>query len=284
MILVDYNQVTISNITMQIKMNKGVLDEGMIRHMILNSIRMYRTKFKDKYGEIVICADATNYWRKDFFPNYKAHRKHDQEESDLDWNELFRILNKIRDEIAENFPYKVLRVDRAEADDIIGTLCNEFGRDLGGDPILIVSGDHDFKQLQKYSNVSQYAPVGKKFIKHSNPEEYLKEHIIRGDKGDGVPNFLSEDNSFVDNIKQKSIMKKKLAGWLKQKPEEYCDEKMLRNWKRNEQMVDLSKIPENITGAIMDQFNNTKEGNRSKLFNYFVKNKLKNLMQQIQEY
>ena len=257
MIVVDFNQVTIASITMQLTLNKGVLEEDLVRHMVLNSLRMYHTKFKAKYGEMIICADATQYWRKDLFKFYKAHRKEDQKESSIDWNLLFQCLNKIR----------------------------EFGKQLGGDPILIVSGDKDFKQLQKYSNVDQWAPVQKKFIRENNPAMYLKEHIIRGDSGDGVPNFLADDDTLINaDKKQPKIYKTKVAEWLKMEPEEFCDEDMMVRWKRNEALVDLDNIPDNIQEETISQYHAQEGKDRSKLFNYFINNKLMNLMDNITEF
>lgn len=280
----DFNQILISNIMMQIKMNKRELEENMVRHMVLNSIRAYRTKFKNKFSdELIIACDDTQYWRKDHFPFYKSTRKDDREKSEIDWNLLFACLNKIREEVRENFPYKVIQVRHAEADDVIGVLCHEFGAYVGGDPILIISGDKDFKQLQQFTNVSQYSPTTKRFIKNNDPIGYIKEHIIRGDRSDGVPNFLSPDNTFAIGKKQKPILTKKLEVWMKQEPEDFCDEEMLRNWKRNEMMVDLSFVPENIKSQVLEQYNE-QTPNRSKLFNYFVKMKLKNLMGSIQEF
>jgi len=197
MILLDYSQIALSNIIVQ-KLN----DENMIRHMILNSIRMYNKKYRDEYGQMVICADGMNTWRKDYFPLYKAHRKKNRTESDQDWNEIFRILNLVRDEIKENLPYKVLHMEGLEADDIIGSLVlktQEFGQ---SEPIMIISSDKDFIQLQKYSNVKQYSPIQKKMVSDPNPRSYMFEHIMRGDKGEGIANVLSPDNASMDDIRQ----------------------------------------------------------------------------------
>ena len=114
MILLDYSQIALSNIIVQ-KLN----DESMIRHMILNSIRMYNKRYRDEYGQMVICADGMNTWRKDYFPYYKAKRRKNRDESSQDWNEIFRILHLVRDEIKENLPYKVIHMEGVEADDII---------------------------------------------------------------------------------------------------------------------------------------------------------------------
>lgn len=284
MIIVDLNQVMISNLmkTLGNHASGTEIDENLLRHFILNSIRSYNTKFRGKYGEMIIACDDKNYWRRQLFPYYKANRKRDRDASDLDWNAIFTSLNKIRDELKEFFPYRVIQINSAEADDIIGTLCMRFGNTH--DKILIVSGDKDFRQLQTYNNVEQYDPVRKTWIKENNPSAYLKEHIIRGDMGDGVPNFLSSDDSLVLKIRQKPISQKKLDQWVYMNPDEFCDEAMLRNWKRNEQMVDLTKIPDEIQNHIIESYETQVGKGREKLFNYFIQHRLKNLMSDLSQF
>lgn len=288
MILIDLNQVMISNLMMQINSNAlNAIDENMVRHMVLNSIRMYNMKFKDSYGEIVICCDDKKYWRRDFFPYYKAGRKKDREASPLDWNLIFETLNKVRDEIKEYFPYKVIQVDKTEADDVIATLTHKFGVSLKNsstEKILILSSDKDFMQLQKFANVEQYSPMGKKFLRTNTPEAFLKEHIIRGDRSDGIPNFMSSDDTFVTEARQKPVTEKKLNKWLEEEPESFCDEVMLRNYKRNELLIDLSKIPTEYQEKILDAYENTPKRGREKLLNYFIQNRMKQLMEHIQEF
>ena len=284
MIIVDLNQVMISNlmVTLGNHASGTAIEEDLLRHFILNSIRSYNVKFKSEYGEMIIACDDKNYWRRQIFPYYKANRKKDRDSSDLDWNAIFQSLNKIRDELKEYFPYRVIQIDTAEADDIIGTLCMKFANT--NEKILIVSGDKDFKQLQQYNNVKQYDPVRKRWMTENDPSKFLKEHIMRGDKGDGVPNFMSPDDCIVLNTRQKPITQKKLDVWLYQEPEQFCDEKMLRGFRRNEQMVDLTKIPEAIQDAILQSYAAQEGKGRDKLFNYFIENRLKNLLTDIGQF
>lgn len=288
MILVDLNQVMISNLMMQINSNaSNQIDENLIRHMVLNSLRMYNVKFKDEYGEMVICSDDKKYWRRDLFPYYKAGRKKDREASPFDWNMIFETLNKVRDEIRENFPYRVVQVEKTEADDIIGTLCHEYGVELKNadtEKILILSSDKDFQQLQKFVNVDQFSPMAKKFIRNTEPDKFLKEHIIKGDRSDGIPNFLSGDDCFVTESRQKPVTEKKLNTWMDQEPEDFCDENMLRNYRRNEMLIDLSKIPEEYKQKILDTYKNAKQNGREKIFDYLIKHRMKMLMEHIQEF
>lgn len=258
------------------------IEESLVRHMILNSIRMYNNKFREEFGEMVIACDNSRYWRRDVFPYYKANRKKMRDATDLDWNAIFDCMKKIRAELTEYFPYRVINVDGAEADDVIGTLVEHFANDMMN-PILILSGDKDFIQLQKYMNVKQYDPIRKKFISHNNPNNYIKEHIIKGDAGDGVPNFLSPDNCLVVGTRQKPITSKKLEMWLQMSPEQF-DNEMLRNYKRNQQLIDLSFIPEDVKQRVINEYEAQGGKSRVKLFNYFVSHKLKNLMENINEF
>ena len=286
MILVDMNQVTISNLMMQIgSKQQNDVDENLVRHMVLNSIRMYRSRFQGEYGELVLCYDSKKYWRRDYFPNYKSNRKKDRENSGLDWNSIFETLNNIRDEIKTHFPYKVLEVEGAEADDCIAAVVQHIAVTPSEyEKVLILSGDKDFIQLQKHNFVKQYSPVLKKFVKDINPDIYIREHILKGDRSDGVPNFLSSDDTFVNELRQKPLTKKKLAVWIDLAPEDYCTEDMLRNYQRNRTLIDLEYIPSDLKERILEEYKNPPKGERSKLLNYFINKRLKNLMNDIGDF
>lgn len=283
MIIVDLNQVMISNFMMQIGNHTNIeVDEDLLRHMILNSLRSYNSKFRSEYGEMVIACDDRQYWRREIFPYYKAHRRKAREKSEIDWNTVFTVLNNIREDLKNYFPYRVIQVEGAEADDVIGSLVEHFANTH--EKLLIVSGDKDFVQLQKYFNVKQYDPVQKKWRTTNDPQRFIREHIMRGDVGDGVPNFLSSDNCFVVGERQKPLGQKKLDVWLNQDPEQFCDEKMLRGYKRNQQLVDLSFIPENIKRNVVDEYIKQENKSRGNLLNYFIEKRLKNLMENIQDF
>jgi hypothetical protein len=252
--------------------------------MILNSIRLYRQKFSVEYGELVIACDDKNYWRRKVYPYYKANRKKAREKSELDWTKIFEALNKIRAELREVFPYPTIQVDSVEADDVIATLCSLRGATVSSERILILSGDKDFNQLQKYGNVEQFDPVRKKWIKTDDPYKYVQEHIMRGDTGDGIPNFLSDDDTFVSDKRQKPLTQKKIDAWLGKDPSEFCDDTMLRNYKRNQQLVDFEFIPEDVKTRILDEYKAQSGKTRDRLFNYFIQNKLKNLMEVIGDF
>lgn len=282
MILVDLNQVLLSGLMAQISSQKGVkLDEGLVRHMILNILRMHIRNFRKDYGDVVLCCDNRKYWRKEFFPFYKAGRKKTREKSDLDWHLIFDMLAKFKVELKDNFPYKVVDVEGAEADDIIGTLVPLYAPH---EKILILSSDGDFLQLQTYgSNVKQYNPAQKKFVKSENPTEELKEKIIRGDKGDGIPNMFSPSDCFVRDLRQKPVTKSVLDKYLKESVDNYSETDKA-NYIRNATLIDLTMIPKDIKEKIINTYNDVKPASRQKLLNYFIEKKLKNLMDVIEEF
>jgi len=283
MIIVDFSQVILSNLMMQLGNHTNAqLEESMVRHMVLNSLRSYRQKFCEEYGEMVIACDNTNYWRKQIFPYYKANRKKNQEKSELDWKAIFECLNKIRSEIKEYFPYRVIDIESAEADDIIATLVESYGQ-FNSEDILILSGDKDFIQLHVHSHVKQYDPVRKKWITNDNPKRYLEEHVLKGDSGDGIPNVLSPDNCLVIGERQKPLTAKKIANLLLQN-EKFTDAVIERNYSRNKQLIDLSMIPVEIKNAIIGSYESQVNKTKEKLFNYFIEHRLKNLMEHIGEF
>jgi 5'-3' exonuclease len=281
MVLVDLNQVLLAGLMAQIANQKGKLDEDLIRHMILNIIRNHVKNFKE-YGEVILCCDNRKYWRKEFFPFYKAGRKKTREKSDLDWHLIFDMLAKFKVELKENFPYKVIDVEGAEADDIIGTLVP---RHAPHEKILILSSDGDFLQLQMYGeNVKQYNPSQKKYVKSIDPLLELKEKIIRGDKGDGIPNVFSPSDCFVRELRQKPITQKIIEKYLAENYGEWEDENARVGFSRNQTLIDLRLIPGDIKNKIINTYEETVPAKRNKLLNYFIEHKLKNLMEVIEDF
>jgi 5'-3' exonuclease len=278
MILIDNNQVILSSIFAQTRGNTD-LDEDQVRHITLNVYRSIRNKFFSEYGELIICQDSSNCWRKDIFPQYKAGRKKNQQKDAEDWNKIFDVLGTIRREIRDTFPYKNIAIPRCEADDIIAVLTKKHSP---SEKVVIVSSDKDFKQLQRYENVKQYCLRKKQFLIEEDPERFLFDHIMYGDSSDGIPNVLSGDNVFVDGIRQRPISKKKLEKLYRQ--EEDLSVECVRNWDRNSQLVDLDRIPEKYVIEILDAFEESPIGARSNIFNYFVGNKLRMLMENIQDF
>jgi hypothetical protein len=287
MILIDMNQIMISNLMMQLK--GDALNENLVRHMVLTALRAFERQYSPTYGEVVLAYDSKHYWRKETFPYYKQNRKKDREASDLDWNAIFEVLNKIRDEIKTLFPYKVVEVYGAEADDVISTLTTlqaykNIKMEKEGkipEKVLILSGDKDFIQLQKYPFVKQYNPILKREIRHHNPKEYILEHIIKGDKSDGVPNFLSDDDTFVTGKRQKPISKKNLEKWVTLDPSVFClDAQSVQNYERNRKLIDLSCVPEHLATEIVSYYKALNNSEKKVPLEYFQQHQLTKLMEE----
>ena len=287
MILIDMNQIMISNLMMQLK--GDALNENLVRHMVLTALRAFEKQYSPKYGEVVLAYDSKHYWRKEAFPYYKQNRKKDREASDLDWNAIFEVLNKIRDEIKTFFPYKVVEVYGAEADDVISALTTyQSYRNIklekeGKEPeqVLILSGDKDFIQLQKYPFVKQYNPILKKEVKHADPKAYIREHIIKGDKSDGIPNFLSDDDTFVVGKRQKPISKKNLERWVKLDPLDFCTTPEAKaNYMRNKKLIDLTLVPEQLATEIVTSYKTINNSEKKVPLEYFREHQLSKLIEE----
>ena len=281
MILLDFSQTMIGSF---MAMGRGsvVVEEDLLRHTVLNTIRQYKQTHRRIYDcgagpGLVICCDSEKNWRKESFPEYKANRKKRREDDTTDWKSLFEFLNEMIEDLRNYFPYRVVKVDRAEADDIIAVLVQE----EHWNPTLIISSDKDFIQLHEYEGVSQWSPLTKDWVT-GDPKESLWEKLIRGDAGDGVPNILSSDDTFVtEGKRQRPISKKKMELWKTDR--DTWTEDMARNFNRNETMVDLSKSPESIRINIINEYKE-QSPKHGRLMDYFVEKRLKNLMEHISEF
>jgi len=282
MILVDLSQIMMASTMMSMEKGQTEADVDFIRHMVLNSLRMYRTEYNDKYGELVICCDSPHSWRREHFPQYKAGRKTGREESPLNWTQIFGCFETIKEELKTVFPYRFIQVDGAEADDIIGYLSRTESRN---EKIMIISSDKDFIQLHKYDNVYQWSPVTKKLVNGIEPHGYLFEHILRGDKGDGIPNVLSADNSIVDGVRQKPITKKYVENFVLHNAEiSGRSETEIRNFHRNQKLIDLNETPTNLCEKIWEEYQKEPQGKRRDLLNFFVEKRLNNLIETIGDF
>ena len=281
MILIDLTQVLIASLMASTRGGQEPISEDLVRHIALKSLAMYRKKYFNTYGELVLADDSYNVWRKDVFPHYKANRKKSRDKDTKDWNQIFDCITLIRDELKYNFPYKYILVSKCEADDIIGTLCEKYG---DTENIMIISGDKDFQQLQRYSKVRQFSPITKKDIKLTQEQalEYLNDHIIGGDTGDGVPNCLSQDDVFVSGLRQRPLSKKK-RDTIKD-PLVMNDSEVDRNLSRNRSLIDLSYIPNKYKEQILQEFDNVVVAPRGGLLTYFINNRLMDLQESIGDF
>lgn len=300
MILLDFNQIAISSIfAFQNDLKKTSENKeqavNIIRHAVLSGIKYYKSKYGAQYGEMILCADGKESWRKQVFPYYKANRKKSRDASDLDWKLIFDTISSISKDIQEHFPWRIIHLDRVEGDDIIATLV-KWTQDNGyitqglveePQPVLIVSSDGDFQQLHKYSNVKQWSPIQKKVVpKPANLDEFLIEHIVKGDSVDGIPNILSADNVLVEEgVRQNKMTAGKLAKFYALGRDACENETQLRNWDRNRTLVDLDCIPEDIAKQILDTYTSTRpKGDKMSVMNYLIKHKCRLLLDDLESF
>ena len=276
MILIDFSQTIIAGLMAQLKANDGEMSEDLLRHMIINSLRNYQKRYAEEYGEMVLCTDAANPWRRDFYPHYKAGRKKARDNDDMDWGLIFDTLHKVKMEIKENFPYRYMYVENSEADDIIAVLTKE-----SKEPVLIVSGDKDFQQLHKYDYVKQWSPNLNKFVVQDRPDEFLKEHTLRGDKSDGIPNILSNDDCMIEGIRQTPLRKPVFDAYMRMTIE--SDDKYYRNYLRNQTLIDFDFIPEDVESRILQEYEKT-EVVQGKVFDYLRTHRLDDLLTNVEDF
>jgi hypothetical protein len=298
MIILDYSQIALSNILPfqnDIKRQSPEEIKNLIRHTTISTIKSYKKKYSKEYGEVVIACDGRNYWRKAIFPHYKASRKASREKSDLDWGLIFDTLAELRTDLIENFPYKVLLIDTAEADDIIAVLTDYTQENLlvqeglFSEPqkVLIVSSDKDFIQLQRNKNVRQWSPMQRKFVEGSQKEiqEYTIQHIVKGDSGDGIPNILSKDDVFVSGERQKPFSAKRLPEFFEKGIEACKNDEEKRNYQRNQQLVNFDYIPQELAKTIISSYEDTKpKGDKNSVMNYLIKHQCRLLLDEIEEF
>ena len=279
MVLVDFNGLAIGSIMGQL--NRGEeLSENLVKHIILNNLRIYRNKYKEAdHGKMVIACDSYS-WRKDVFPEYKAARKANRESDKHNWKEIFDLIESTLNDLRENFPYAVIKIDSAEADDIIGAL-TVHKSDFGGEDVVIISADKDFIQLQQYGNVTErWSPLFNKMVKDDNPRKYLFEHLLKGDSGDGVPNANSHDNVFTTGSRQTPMTQKQIDKYWDNRDdlEMIMKPNVYRNFMRNVQMIDLTNTPDGIREEAINKYENYVYPTRTNILTYLVEHRMKMLV------
>jgi len=278
MIILDYSQIVISSYFAELK---GNFESDLFKHIIFNSIRAYKKKFSTDYGtKMILAVDAKDNWRKQIFPEYKVRRA--AKKKDDDWDKIYATMQQVKDDIINYFPYNVIEVDGAEGDDIIGVIVA-----ATNEKTIVVSSDKDFKQLCRYPHFRQYSHMDKSFVKTDDADIFLKEHIIRGDSGDDIPNVLSPEKVFVmEGVRQKSIFKDKMKDWLTLPIEEFLDEDQIKRFHFNQKLIDLSFVPDDIQKQILEKFNRTGnlDADMSSMMHYFSRNRMRHLLDVLEDF
>lgn len=297
MILVDYSQVALAAILTFQRELKGDEAEvkNLIRHVTLSTLKSYKKKYGKEYGEMVICCDGRKYWRKEYFEHYKAGRKKSRDASDLNWKLIFDTLSEMRADLAQYFPYRVIHVDRAEADDVIAVMAKYLQDNLliqeglveESQKILVLSSDKDFKQLQVYPTVKQWSPMQKKYVTATKQEikDWMIEHIVKGDSGDGIPNIFSKDDVFVVGERQKVCSAKRLSEFIENGEAACRNDEEKRNWKRNSVLVAFEFIPEDVSKEIVDTYLSIQPNtDKMKIMTYLMENRCRLLLDEIEDF
>lgn len=293
-ILVDYSQVSMACVfAAQKHFGESHITDNMLRHMILQSLIGLKKKFSQEYGDLIICCDGKQSWRKEFFPYYKASRSESKANSAFDWTALYEWIGMVREELKTELPYKVIHLDHCEGDDVIAVLTKyfkgneltQFGLDEVPQRVLIASSDKDFRQLQVWPHVRQYSPIAGVYVDEPSPKEQLLELIIKGDSGDGVPNVLSNEDCFVMKVRQTTMTAKRLAHIKESIENDTLDENVLRRYKMNKMMVDLiDGIPDHIREKILYTYETLEPKSRSGVLSYLMKHQLNNLAKNLQDF
>lgn len=291
MVIFDFSQIMMATFFAHIQYGKNYnptepIQPDILKYMILNTLRAILMKFKsDNHDKLVVIAcDSKTSWRKNEFPFYKAARKKTRDQSDIDWSQVFPVFESMIQDIKDNFPYIVIDVESAEADDAVGVLTKTYN----DSEIIIVSADSDFKQLHR-PGVKQWDSIRQRFVSTLDPKTYLLEHILKGDRGDGVPNVLSDGNCFVLSIRQKPLRQKKIDQMVEQYQKINTemvdwDPIVTNNFIRNRTLIDLDFVPSNIKDTIINQFETQKRSKKSNVLNYLIKNNMPDLIEKLQEF
>lgn len=273
MILIDLSQTLYSVLLVNQSEN---LDLPLARSMIFTTLLSYKKKFGSSYGEPILAMDSREgYWRRDLFSHYKASRKKARETDKEKWETIFKIVNQVKDELLEVLPWKIIYVPTAEADDIIGVMALAHG---DHQDVLILSSDKDYKQLQVKKKVVQYSPIMKKWIRSEDPRRELQELILTGDGGDGIPNIKSPADAFVTGTRQTPITKKFKEEFISS-GKGYREHQ--ERYDLNEQLIDLTKVPEHIKDAILKESLEPPKGSMNKLYRFLVSNRMNLVLKDI---
>lgn len=288
MIIVDMSQIEHATAFVQHKLT-GTDDKRRIEEGVFASLVHIHDKLCPKYGNtIVACCDHKSPWRADFFAPYKAERKIRRAESGIDWRYVRTGFRACEDALHACTDVVVVRVQGAEGDDCISVVAdrNQYDKDrmslgglaIGGDePTVIVSSDKDYGQIP---NVDRFDPRKGIFLPY-NPQAALAAIVIDGDRTDGVPNVISDDDTFIVSGKRQNTMtavrRSKLeamyyAGDFEDRPA--TKDLPATHWNRNRWLVDFKFIPPSVQSDIMDEFDAARTKKRDPAFEYLFEHNM----------
>lgn len=247
-------------------------DYDMMGYIIVDSI--YRSMLKTKSNEVIIALDSTNVWRKDIFPRYKESRKKQREKVKIDWSKFYGEQNKIFEDISRYLPFKVLQVDRTEADDVIGVIVLNYKNKS----FVIISTDEDYKQLLS-KRTKLYQPIKKKWVECSNPEKFIVMKCLDGQVKDGIFNVITPIDWPAEKRKP-SLGEEKVRRIIDGGYEDWLvSEGAVERFDLNRKLIDFNCVPENIKKNIIEKYKNYKLPNLEEAYNFFKQRNFKSYLE-----
>ena len=198
---------------------------------------------KTESNSVILCQEGKKNWRYDVFEDYKSNRKEAKAKSKLDFDTFYPMADSFCEKLKQYVPniYQ-LKVEGSEGDDLIAILTKNL---TPKNEVVCVSTDRDFYQLLKYNGYSQYHPIKRQYVHVVNPERYLLEKIVVGDKGDGIPHVKPK----VSVKTAASIVEAGLEDWLSKE-----DPQIRANFERNKKLIDFDCIPVHVQQKVMEEF------------------------------
>ncbi len=297
MIVIDYSCMSIAAITgfkEDLRRDEDHVS-NLIRHVIITTIKNYKKQFSKEFGnEIVIACDSAPYWRKDVFEYYKYKRKKNREDSDIPWDLIFKYMNETKEALIEYFPWKVISVQGAEADDILAVMVQNIAVHNGSGPLddspektVLVTKDKDSKQLLTHPNIRQWSPYEKAFVKlDMSSKMFLRRLILTGDSGDGIPNVFSPIDTFYTGVRQKAATEKKMEAMLNADnmldaaPDDFTRNRIIENTR----LISFNAIPKNIRDKIINAYDFKPKGNKMSILKYLASKDMKLLINDIEQF
>jgi len=242
-----------------------------------------------KENPVVIAVDSRKNWRKDYFESikqkyftnygakidlddygYKINRKKD---SKYDWNKIYEIANDVIDVLDKSTDVAVVRVERAEADDVIG-VCAKYEANKGKQ-VYISSSDKDFRQLLiNCKNIHLWHPITKSWIEEEDPVRFMQILYLTGDPGDDVPQTKPR---MGPGTALKTIPN--LPGLLA------VDKDFRFRYETNLKLINFDFIPQDIQDDILKEYNkNHLQYSQMELLDFFSKYKIVQLIDRVNQF
>lgn len=285
-ILVDFSAIGHKASAMVIKDKSEVDVEDILKP--IHKLLIRSINIAGDIEEIILAIDSSSNWRYTYFPNYKAKRTKTRKESNFDWKSYYKAIDTIVEEYKTNSTMKVIKVDKAEADDVIAVLTKYKLHNNTDKTVSIISSDKDYFQLyHRYPNqVTQFSPASSSWINYEEENLSIVEHILRGDYADGIPNILTDDDVYIKEGKKSKALAStnpKVKAWLNMSYSELMnhflktnleEESIRNNFKRNVRLIDMNAIPKTIQDSIIETYQRTETGDSRLYRKWLFNNKL----------